>query len=265
MLNYHPAPIGQQQCTCGLEPRIRRVERKLLILGGICIALATTLTAVSLKKGPASVSAAESPAVLHLKGLVIEDGQGHARILLGAPFPAVPDRVRQDERATALVFLDEQGRDRFSIGEKIAPQVNGVVPLNYRMVGTAYGLTLYDPAGNERGNLGFLSNGSTISRAVFGLDRLEGDAIGAVVDDKTGYAGIAALYPPLEKGTEATGILLGTQGDKAFLSLQDPRNQPRASLSVESKQLAAFHVFDWTGKPSQNLLHPDDRAFTESK
>ncbi len=70
-----------------------------------------------------------------------------------------------------MVFLDEQGHDRFSIGEKMTPQIDGEIPRNYEKLSTGFGLTLYDSLGNDRGGMGFLSNGNNVSRAVFGLDR----------------------------------------------------------------------------------------------
>jgi hypothetical protein len=110
------------------------------------------------------------------------------KCLLGAPFPSVSDRLRQDVTGTDMVFLDEKGHDRFSLGEMMpaSPGFHGI--------GSAYGLTIYDPEGNERGGMGFLSNGSTVSRAVIALDRpglpsTSGDAWGAMVDDKSGFAG----------------------------------------------------------------------------
>ncbi len=245
-----------------MDRRIHRMERRQIALSILSAGLAVGLALASAKIFPNRVSAAESPSVLHLKGLVIEDGQGRARILLGAPFPAVPDRVRQDDTTTAMLFLDEQGHDRFSIGEKMTPQIDGAVPTNFHKPGTGYGLTLFDQLGDERGSMGFLSNGSTVSRAVFSLDRPKGDAIGAIVDDTSGYAGLVAMYPPRAIGVEATAILLGTQGNKGYLSMQDTRNLPSASLSVGPEPLPSLRVFDSTGKPGPNLLKApvSDRA-----
>ena len=261
MLGNRTAQSGELR---EMERRIRRAESRSLTLGVAGAVLVVVLT-VAVKIDQPTVKAAESPTVLRVKGLVIEDEQGRARILLGAPFPAVPERVRRDETTSAMVFLDEQGHDRFAIGEKLAPQIDGRVPENYQKAGTGYGLTLFDPAGNERGAMGFLSGANNANRAVMVLDRPEGDAIGAIVDDKTGYAGLAALYAPRTRGVEATGILLGTQGNKAFLTMQDPQNQPRASFSMETGRVPALQVFDQDGRPGPNLLHPADRAMTDTK
>jgi hypothetical protein len=258
--SWLPAPGCDQ-----LELRMQCMERRVLALTALCVCLLVGFVVASCTAGPAAVKAADAPSVLHLKGLVIEDVQGRARILLGAPFPTVPDRSRQDETTSAMVFLDESGHDRLAIGEKLAPQIGGSVPANYQRPGIGYGLTLNDAMGNERGGMGFLSNGSSVGRAVMVLDRPEGDAIGAIVDDNTGYAGLAALYPVRQRGLKATGILLGTQGNKAFLSMQDLENQPRASLSVDSRQLPTLQVFDENGKPSANLLHPGEGPMTELK
>lgn len=247
-----------------MERRIRRMEGITLALFILGAGLASALFVADLRK-ESTVNAAEAPTVLHVKGLVIEDEQGRARILLGAPFPSIPDRTRQDETTSAMVFLDDQGHDRFAIGEKFAPQIKGAIPTNYRSPGAGYGLTLFDSTGNERGGMGFLANGINLGRAVMVLDRPSGDAIGAIVDDSTGYAGLAALYPAAGNETGMTGILLGTQGNKAFLSMQDPEDRPRASLSVESSRVPAFQVFDQDGRPGPNLLHPTERATTDTK
>jgi hypothetical protein len=237
------------------ERRMRRMERGLLVLTFLSSCFATTTFLLAWRQYTQhSVLAAESPQVLHLRGLVIEDDRGRARILLGSPFPVVADRQRHDATTTAMVFLDEQGHDRFSIGEKMTPQIDGEIPRNYEKLSTGFGLTLYDSLGNDRGGMGFLSNGNNVSRAVFGLDRPKGDAIGAIVDDTSGFAGLVAMYPPREIGVEATGILLGTQGDKAYLSMQDTKNMPSTSLSVGSEPNPSLQVFDRKGKPGPNLL-----------
>lgn len=111
------------------------------------------------------VEAVKSAKVLHLKSLVIDDDQGRARILLGAPFPSVEERLRKDVTATGMVFLDEKGHDRFALGEMM-PASPG-----FHRIGSAYGLNIYDSEGHERGGMGFLSNGSTVNRAVIALDR----------------------------------------------------------------------------------------------
>jgi hypothetical protein len=193
--------------------------------------------------------------VLHLKGLVIEDQQGRARILLGAPFPAVHDRLRQDTTTTTLLFLDEQGHDRFSIGEIMPAQINGKVPPQFHRIGSssAYGLTIYDPLGNERGGMGFLSNGSTVNRASIALDRPDGDAIGMMVDDKTDFAGLAAMYPR-KIGDYATGLLLATQGSKAFITMKDVHDIPRATFEIGPELNPSFRLSDQAGKLGPDLL-----------
>ncbi len=266
MPNLRPAISQPTNRDCGeIEARVRRMEARQFLLTAICAALIMALVLSIANRQQTTAKAAESQQVLRLKGLVIEDEQGRARILLGSPFPAVTDRKRQDATTSAMVFLDEQGHDRFALGEKMAPQIEGAVPANYRSPGKGYGLTLFDPSGNERGEMGFLSSGNNGNRAVVVLDRPQGDAIGAIVDDSTGYAGLAALYPDSGNVPARTGILLGTQGNKAFLSMQDAENRPRASLSVESRRAPALLVFEDDGRPGPNLLHPADRAMTDTR
>ncbi len=139
--------------------------------------------------------------------------------------------------------------------------------MNYEKLAAGFGLTLYDQLGNDRGGMGFLSNGNSVSRAVFSLDRPKGDAIGAIVDDTTGFAGLVAMYPPRQVGVEATGILLGTQGNKAYLSMQDTKNMPSTSLSVGPEPNPSLQVFDRMGTPGPNLLLPaaSDRIVTAAQ
>ena len=80
-----------------LEDRVTGLERRACWLGLVCFAQFVFIIAVWLSSGFRShpVLAQTSPQVLKTRGLIIEDDQGRARILMGAPFPAVPGRVRQ--------------------------------------------------------------------------------------------------------------------------------------------------------------------------
>ena len=128
------------------------------------------------------VEAKASTSVLHASGLVIEDQQGRPRILLGSPFPKVRGRTRQDSTTTSMVFLDQQGHDRLTLGEEPEPQVGGKVVTTVHRIAPGFGVVIHDGDGNERGTYGWLANG----RAIITLDRPGLDAWAAVVDDRQG-------------------------------------------------------------------------------
>jgi hypothetical protein len=72
-----------------IETRLARLEARntklTVICGGLavlCMGLGTTFAVA----GPTR----NEPEVIHAKGLVIDDADGHPRILIGAPFPDVP-------------------------------------------------------------------------------------------------------------------------------------------------------------------------------
>lgn len=244
-----------------MESCVRHLERKVLYLTGLCALLVVATLLMAVNTFTQKVNAAENGKVLRLKGLIIEDAQGRPRILLGAPFPSVPERLRHDVTGTDMLFLDEKGHDRFSLGEMMPPG-----PGVHR-IGSAYGLNIYDPEGNERGGMGFLSNGSTVSRAVIALDRpslpsTSGDAWGAMVDDKTGFAGTGYIYAP-EIGHE--GILIGTEGRKAFITLKDINNKLRSTFALSPDGTPSFQLFDNTGKPGRDFLNPSKRASTTKR
>jgi hypothetical protein len=85
-----------------------------------------------------------------------------------------------------MVFLDEEGHDRLTLGEEPEPQVGGKVLTTVHRIAQGFGVVIDDGDGNERGAYGWLANG----RAVITLDRPSLDAWAAIVDDKTGFAGM---------------------------------------------------------------------------
>ncbi len=231
--------------------RLRSLEKKVSLLMLLCAVLVAALGTVIVHSAITRVNAAEDAKVLRLKGLIIEDEQGKARILLGAPFPAVQDRLRKDEGGADLVFLDEQGHDRFRVGEMLPAE-----PGFHRM-GSAYGATILDTQGHERGGMGFMSDGKNFNRAAIALDRpydpsVPMDAWGAFVDDASGFAGTAYMYQP-EGGHDQDGIILGTQGNKVFLNFKDRKNKERATIGL-TDNTPFLDVFNESGLLQEDLF-----------
>lgn len=192
--------------------------------------------------------------IIHARGIIIEDSAGRARIVLGAPAPEVPERLRtnRDKWQNAfswlysdgdispmkglrndvfgLLVLDENGQDRVAIGGPIPD------PLNGRRIGEAYGLSFHDHDGIERGGFGLLKNEETgLDRVGLGLDGRDGEGViilvdgdgtaGLVANDNkqgkrmfTGVVPAGSIVSP--KGTERRiGTVLTTQdGDETFRS-----------------------------------------------
>jgi hypothetical protein len=88
-----------------------------------------------------------------------------------------------------MVFLDEQGHDRLTLGEEPEPQIGGKVSQMMHRIAPGFGVVIHDGSGDERGTYGWLANG----RALITLDRPGLDAWAAVVDDKTGFAGMLSV------------------------------------------------------------------------
>ncbi len=247
-----------------VDDRLRAVEFRLRLVLGLCLVEALVLAAGAalalpwlLGRPNASVS------VLHARGVVIEDAQARPRILLGAPFPAVAGRKRQDATSAALVFLNEHGFDRLIVGEGITPQVAGRVLSGGKKpgAGSGYGLTLHDGGGNERGGLGFLpylASGVGGGRATIALDRPSGDAWGALVDDRTAFAGMLFNYP-MPSGTYQSGIEMGVAGEKPFIHFKDKEDNTRSELSVTPDGVPTLEVFDAKGRRQTDLLQPSRR------
>jgi hypothetical protein len=156
--------------------------------------------------------------ILRTRGIIIEDSAGRDRILIGAPFPASPHRVRTDSTlarkawagnfdnpdqymqwyrdyyhgGTGILVMNEEGFDRVLVGDKLADPNIGK-----RMFEPA-GILWNDRMGFERGGAGVNTTKDGQARSVIGVDAENGEA-----------AHIIAL----EDGTNATVI----RGDSGML------------------------------------------------
>lgn len=230
-----------------VEQRLLVAERKLRVMWILCL-LELGLVAVGVTIAfHAPRAAAQAPAgeIIHARGLVIQDAQGRPRILLGAPFPQVPERTRKDGQTAAILFLGENGADRLSLGE--TPNLP-----NQDRIAQAVGVGIYDPTGRERGGFGFIGD----TRAMFALDRASGDdAVGAMVDDKSDFAGFMMNYPRATGNPYPTGIEIGIQSREAFLRLKQCCSEKnRAVLSVAPDGTPSLRTYDAQGKEQINVF-----------
>jgi len=196
------------------------------------------------------VSAQSTPQVLRTRGLIIEDSQGRPRILLGAPFPAVKERTRQDARTTSILFLDPEGHDRLTLGEELEPQIGGKVPPGIHRIASGFGVVIHDGSGDERGAYGWLSNG----RALITLDRPGTEAFAAMVNDKTGEAKISLGFPPAI-AADASAIEIGTKASTAFLRFNNKSGRNLAVFNTEGGSNPSFRTFDAQGHESEERLN----------
>ena len=173
-----------------LEKRLKRTQMAFVSL----LVLVIVMTWVS-------HSAAASQNVLHVRGIVIEDDQGHPRLLLGAPTPAVPNRTRR-ESVNGLILLGPNGADRVVVAYPgLEPQVMGKV--EKRSVPASAGFTINDADGNERAGMGVSDDGT---RVALGMDYADRDAVGLLVSPN--FSGFAAFARNGERNDQATLAVL---------------------------------------------------------
>lgn len=196
----------------------------LALLGVIALAIAWQASLRSHRDG-----------ILHTRGIVVADAQGHDKILIGAAAIATTKSTDSYGHTDSIVFLNRDGGYHLALGQTPAPVVNGKAVGARIGNGDNYGVTMYDTHGNERGGMGFIGGAG---RAVIVLDRPwpSADAIGLMVDDKTGFAGFGINYA---KGGQS-GFELGTQGDAVSMTLNDSQGRERASLKVEGPTKPAW-------------------------
>lgn len=252
----------EHENATSLQDRVRRIETRLRIfqIATSAMAIGLTLTIwVAVRSG--SVRADDSDNILHVRGLIIEDANGRARILLGAPVPKVSDRKRTDD-ANGMIVLDANGADRVTIGSPIpGPQVGGKVGSR---IAPAAGIQIDDPDGNERGGFSYLDNG----RVVLGLDYpgreglmlsvIDGSA-GITLNASTGPSGdeSAALYvmkngvSSLELSDKSTGL------ERTTMLLQDQSSARLFNILAKDKSTDDVAV-SWLSP--QTSKHVDVKA-----
>lgn len=146
--------------------------------------------------------------VIRTRGIVVEDSEGRARILIGAPAPTVAERLRTNvtrhrevfgwmypnadvspvqnlqNKSFGILILDDKGHDRVALGAPVPD------PLNGRRIGPAYGLSVHDDDGIERAGLGHIKDrASGLDRVALGMDGRDGEGVIALVDSD-GTAGL---------------------------------------------------------------------------
>ena len=201
------------------DSRIDRLERRVRFLGtyALLVSVAAGVTVL------AGFSARPQAEVLRVRGIIVEDSLGRARILIGAPIPQVQDRVRTDMARVARIWgkdfppayvqqwyptyrngvdgmlvLDGNGFDRVAIGQDL-PDPN----IGRRISTTSSGMLINDSLGFERTGYSLLTvNGK--DRVVIGLDQRGGEALTLVVDD-AGRVGLSAQngHQSLQLGTSS--------------------------------------------------------------
>lgn len=221
-------PVNHEQRVAALERRTRLLQRCIYIQ----IVLLCAIVAITCR-GTREVHAA-SPETLKVRGLIIADEQGRARILIGAPFPKVPERVRTDASTQAIVFLDENGHDRLTLGAAPDPQVGGKV---LHRIAPSFGVLIHDANGDERGSYGWLANG----RALITLDRPGAEAWATVVNDRTGETATSFNFPP-EIAGDTQALSLGTKGPQTFLRFANLKGSETAAFSTSRGASPLFRV-----------------------
>ena len=218
------------------ESRFSRLERRvrLLSLYALLVSLAVPVVLLS------GFSRRQVPEILRVRGIIVEDSLGRARILIGAPIPYARTRVRTDTARVARIWgkdfppaymqkwyptyrndmdgvlvLDSNGFDRVAIGQDLPDPNFG------RRIAKSTGMLINDSLGFERTGYGLLRVDGK-DRVVLGLDQQGGEALTLVVDD-AGRVGLTASYRhhSLQLGTSTLPDSTGSSAPVFGLVVRD--------------------------------------------
>lgn len=175
---------------------LERLQREVRVLRYALIAMAGLAGAAALTgmRAPAE----PLPEILTVKGLIVEDEAGRARIVMGAPIPFTEERVRTDrDRVLAewseryggnmdwyfeglnhdvfgILVMDENGHDRIAIGSPVNDPNIG------RRVEPGHGIVWNDAEGFERGGLSYFDERGISG---LGLDNHHGEGVYLMATD----------------------------------------------------------------------------------
>ncbi|KQV55809.1 MULTISPECIES: hypothetical protein [unclassified Caulobacter] len=169
---------------------------------------------VAVVAGGLLVGAVGAPEVVRARRIVLEDAEGRERIIL--------DASGADTRPS-LRFRSQSGATRLSLGEQPDPVIDGKA---YPRLSPAWGMLIYDPAGDERGGFTYLDTG----RSVISLDRRHGEGVYMTVNEKSGFAGVVANYDTGKVGDYAEGLRIGTLGNQAFAQASNRDATPAGAI-----------------------------------
>jgi hypothetical protein len=230
--------------SAGLSERVAQLERRLRgAQFGAAVAV-VVLVSYACLRAQAQTTQNE---VLRVRGVVVEDAQGRARILIGAPVPEVAERKRKDP-ASGLVVLGEDGVDRLQIGHVGGPQMGGKLQTR---VSPATGMMVCEKDGDERGGFGVFDNG----QVGWGLDFDGGEGLVAIVDPSRKLAGLV-----LQGGTDANPgrAMLMTQNGETTFAFSDAEGKSRATVRVKAGEPVSLRVVGADGKESE-LVAPGQK------
>jgi len=169
-----------------LEPLRREIARTRAALAA-CVAGALALVL----SGMSNAAPVEGD-VLRVRGLIVEDAEGRARVLIGAPVPHAAERVRTDREkvvaawseryggnldwyfqdvnndAFGMLVLDENGHDRIVIGSPTPDPMSGA------RIEPSHGIQFNDEEGVEVGGMGYFEERRMTG---LGLDNPKGEGL----------------------------------------------------------------------------------------
>lgn len=172
-----------------MQDRLERIERQLRLLR-----LYASFTSLMIVVGATAAFRlhVSDDQILRARGIVIVDGNGRERILIGAPVPDSRNRLRTNlarvdsawsgryprgvymkyysayrNGVSGMLVLDEHGVDRVVVGDSLPDPNIG------RRIGSSVGVLVNDAHGFERSGFGLLTVKGR-DRVVLGLDTDQG-------------------------------------------------------------------------------------------
>ncbi len=216
-----------------LEERLNRAERR-----------ARWSISLSVFLGIVFFFTAMSPQddILRARGIVITDGTGRDRLILGAPMAAASDDDRLAE-TVGIVVMDSLGKLNVALGTN-NPLIMAGGATGTR-IATATGLTIYDPRnGQERGGMGAFADGRANVCLDYGSASKEAACMSVAPGDQ--YAAFILNGTPTEEVFDRVTMFVGADGRGSTKVFGGRANRGGVMIRA-GKGPASITVYDSTG------------------
>jgi hypothetical protein len=178
--------------------------------------------------------------VLRVRGLIVEDSLGRARVVIGAPM-ALPGRTAGTSGA-GIAVLTTEGRLQVAMGAPTpAPQISGRVVTR---VAANAGFVIADPNGDERGGMATFADGRSNVCLDYTAGVKEAACLSVAPSDQ--YAGLVVNGLPSERAFDRVTALV-TSGGGAVMKIATPSGRESAILTSQGDGPAKLFVYDSLG------------------
>lgn len=220
-----------------MESRIKSLERKSTIQTVIILALLFAF--IWLYVHPTGKSNND---ILHVRGIVIQDADGNARMAMG--FPIDNEYRQRKDTLNGLVFMDENGMDRIHLGQHGDLFLGGEY---HKRLNNGWSLFFNDSKGEERSGYGFSDDDNSVGLGMDYGGEFGGEAIYLYAAPKIAFMTINADLQKNNGIRDRIVLWHDTDKDLSLAKISDSKKDGRIVFKAEKGGNPNIELIDSLG------------------